>query len=211
MRTITLLDDTILKLHDEGEMLSDHIAREIDYFEREILDYMSDKHPQNEIILDIGANIGNHTAYFAQYLEYGDIIAFEPVPANFNLLRENTFRYPNVYIRREAVGDIRKTVEVQINKTNMGACEVHETGDIKVQQVRIDDLFLIKPVTLMKIDVEYYEPQVLAGAANTIKEDRPLILIEDHSGEVISPLLMSSYTIEKAWPEHKTYLYRSIL
>lgn len=208
MRTITLLDDTVLRLHDVGEALSDHIAREQDYFERDLLDYVADKHPQHEVILDIGANIGNHTAYFAQYLEYSSIIAFEPIPENYNLLRQN-IRFPNTQLRNEAVGATREPLHMYKNSGNMGASQVDANGDIKVTQIRVDDLFLIKPVTLMKIDVEWYEPQVLAGATNIIAEDRPLILIEDTEEKYMSLLDSMGYQLEVVWPQHRTYLYRS--
>ena len=103
MRQVTLLDDTKLYLHPEGEALSDAIARDSDYFEKEILDYMAEHYPQQDVILDIGANIGNHTVYFSQYLENSAVIAFEPVFENYSLLNYNTRNLPNVLTRNEAV------------------------------------------------------------------------------------------------------------
>lgn len=212
MRDVVLLDQTVLRVHDEGEMLSDHIARTQDYFEKDILEYMADKYPQQDVILDIGANIGNHTAYFAQYLENSAVIAFEPVKENFDLLRYNA-RYPNVIMRNEAVGAFRGRAWVDINRKNMGACEIIDNERIatehnmpRVQQVRVDDLLLIRPVTLMKIDVEWYEPEVLLGAKAIMESDKPLILIEDANG-VYADLLPSEYELLEAWLAHKTYLY----
>lgn len=194
-------------------MLSDHIARESDYFEKDILEYMADKHPQQDVILDIGANIGNHTIYFSQYLEYSTIIAFEPVQENFELLRANTRYRSGIMLRNEAVGAFRGKVALTLNNTNMGACEV--TADTKdatllgrriVQQVRVDDLLLIPKVTLMKIDVEWYEPEVLKGAQAILQEDHPLILIEDINTEY-AKLLPPEYELLQAWIAHRTYLY----
>lgn len=213
MRDIILLDDTHLYLHDAGELLSDHIVRENDYFESDLLHYMADKYPQQDVILDIGANIGNHTVHFAQYLEYSTIIAFEPVQENLELLRLNTRHYPNIVIRNEAVGAFRGKVALSLNNTNMGACEV--TTDTKdanllgrriIEQVRVDDLLLIPRVTLMKIDVEWYEPEVLKGAQAILSEDKPLILIEDIHGDY-GKLLPPEYELFQAWIAHRTYLY----
>lgn len=210
MREITLLDQTNLWVHDEGEMLSDAIVRKQDYFEKEILEYMSDRYPQQEIILDIGANIGNHTLYFSQYLENIAVIAFEPIKENFALLRRNTHPYPNVVIRNEAVGASRGKVGMTLNRTNMGACQTStdENGvDYRVvPQVRIDDLLLIPRVSLMKIDVEWYEPEVLKGAQNILETDKPLLLIEDAEG-VYADLLPPDYELLEAWLNHKTYLF----
>jgi hypothetical protein len=94
----------------------------------------------------------------------------------------------------------------------MGACEVHsditDTRDnyVRAWQVRVDDLLLLQPVTLMKIDVEWYEPQVLLGAKNIMESDKPLILIEDAKGEY-AQLLPPEYELLQAWLAHKTYLY----
>ena len=209
MREVTLLDDTRLFLHDD-EMLSNAIVREQDYFEREILDLLADKYPQQDVILDIGANIGNHTSYFAQYLEYSTIIAFEPVIDNYKLLRLNS-SYPNLILRNEAVGAYRGRAWMRLNPDNMGACEVvqdkrDEEGLVPVNQVRIDDLLLLRPVTLMKIDVEWYEPEVLKGAKDILESDKPLVLMEGAEG-VYADLLPSDYELLQAWLSHKTYLF----
>ncbi len=211
MREVTLLDDTRLYVHNEGEAFSDAVIRDRDYFEKEVLDYMAANYPQQDIILDIGANIGNHTVYFSQYLENRTIIAFEPVKENYELLKLNTDSLPNVLIRNEAVGAFRGLVGLTVNTTNMGACEIDATystekGHRRVPQVRVDDLLLIPQVTLMKIDVEWYEPQVLKGAQNILEQDKPLVLMEDAEG-VYAELLPPEYELLQAWLAHKTYLY----
>lgn len=210
MREVTLFDQTNLWVHDEGEQLSDAIVEAGDYFEKEILEYLSDQYPQQEIILDIGANIGNHTVYFSQYLENIAVIAFEPIRENFALLRRNTHPYPNIVIRNEAVGATRGTVGMVLNRSNMGACEVSDDKDgveyRKVPQVRVDDLLLMPRVSLMKIDVEWYEPEVLKGAKDILETDKPLILIEDADG-VYADLLPPDYELLQAWLNHKTYLF----
>lgn len=199
-----------LYVHDDGEALSDHIVREQDYFERDILDYLATNYPIHTTILDVGANIGNHTVFFANRFIYNTIYAFEPVSQNYDLLRQNTSDLEGVRIRHVAVGADDRTVHVYISPSNMGACEI-KSGYIAgsdyqtVQQIKLDDLFIPK-VTLIKIDVEWYEPQVLLGAKSLIKEDKPLILIED-ANEEYGALLPDYYNLLKAWPEHKTYLY----
>lgn len=207
MREAILADGSTLYVHDEGDMFSGAVIRDGDYYEREILDYIADKYPEHEIILDIGANIGNHTTYFAKHLSYDEIIAFEPVLDNFILLRQNVKQFPRVTIRREAVGSERKMVHMTLNRDNMGAGEITPDGPEIVQQVRVDDLLIRKKVTLMKIDVEWYEREVIAGAKNIMEEDHPLILIEDVKEEYMGLLNNLGYRLEVVWPQHRTYLY----
>ena len=39
--------------------------------------------------IDVGANIGNHTSFFENFLEFDRIIAFEPIIDNFVILKTN--------------------------------------------------------------------------------------------------------------------------
>ena len=206
-RVVTLKDGNTLKIHDKGEALSDRILKDEDYFEREILDYLEKNHKDQKVIIDVGANIGNHTVFFAAHLNHDAIVSYEPILENYLLLAENTKNIPTVWRRREAVGDQTTDVMMRLNKGNMGACEIDPEGDIKIHQVRLDDTF-IPPISLIKIDAEWYELQVLEGAKALINEDHPLILIEDSSVAYEDYLRNIGYQIEAAWPDQKTYLYK---
>lgn len=199
-----------IELHPEGEAVSDHIRYKEEFFEAEILDYIKEHLPTHETILDIGANIGNHTLYFSNFLEYDAIYAFEPVPANFDILEKNTRNYPRVHISQTAIGDHSGYVNIWPEMSNMGASRVSPEGTILTTLTTIDALWQYG-VTLMKIDVEGYEIPVLLGAEKTIKRDKPAILIEAWSGRTgeTAELLSSwGYHIEHGWDEPEwTYLW----
>jgi FkbM family methyltransferase len=190
------------------EDLSNHIKREQDYFEAPILDYLRDNHNEQGTIVDIGANIGNHTIYFTRFLKYDRIVAVEPLYDNFVLLVNNVVVNGDVLhttLLNSGLSDEYGTANFQRNTSNMGAGEIRESGTEKIVIYPLDSLKLDN-VTLLKIDVEYHEPAVLGGAAETIEKWKPLILLED-SEYVYSSLLPHYYGLKKAWPEHKTYLY----
>jgi FkbM family methyltransferase len=192
-----------MELHHD-EALSDHIRATGDFFEAEILDYIRDKYPDHRTIVDIGANIGNHSVYFANFLKYEAILAFEPLAENFELLKRNLVKYEGIGAVQNAVGNYTGVAHMTKNISNMGAGEIQENGEIPVPIIALDRIGL-QDVTLMKIDVEWYEPQVLEGAQDTIFKCKPLILIED-ANNAYGPLL-PDYELIKAWPHHKTYLY----
>lgn len=199
-----------LALHPD-EDLSNHIRREHDFFEAEILDYIRDNHPNHEVIIDIGANIGNHTMYFANFLTYKLIWAFEPIRENFLLLDQNIKNTKphlgaSVCATDHAISNVNGMVRITPNFGNMGASQISSDGLREVESITIDTLFAKANVTLLKIDVEGYEPEVIKGAQETINNSHPLILIEDWY-RVYSTLL-PEYEIEQAWPEHQTFLYR---
>lgn len=202
------------QLH-EDEAFSNAIRRDGDFFEAEILDYLAKNHPTHHIILDVGANIGNHTVYFASFLEYEYIYAFEPIFDNWKLLAYNASFFRNVFPIQAAVSDQKGYLQMSINRGNMGASQVDRNGEERVQSTKLDCMTFAEdlPVTLLKIDTEWHEPAVIDGAHELITKWHPLILIEDTNNEY-EPLLTwfgkGHYEQEKAWPEHNTYLYRWI-
>jgi FkbM family methyltransferase len=193
-----------LWVHDD-EMLSNHIVRENDFFEAPILDYLLAHYPVQKTIIDIGANIGNHTVFFAQFFKHDMILAFEPVYENYEVLLQNAQNYQEVYPINLALGARMGLVEMNKNRSNYGAHSVVEGGEMVVTTIPLDQLYLNR-VTLMKIDVESYEPSVLSGAAQTIQRCQPLILIEDWQQDY-GQYLPYNYAMIKGWSEHKTYLW----
>lgn len=190
----------------EKEQLSNHIRREKDFFEANILDYIREKYPEQRTIVDAGANIGNHLLYFANFFKYGSIVAFEPLPDNFSILKLNS-NYPNIKLFPQALSNKKEILKMSPNRINMGASKVNwdGTGTLEVEAVTIDSLNLTD-VSLLKIDVEDSEARVIEGARETINRCHPLILLEDKNG--LYGKMLSGYTLEKAWPNQYTYLYR---
>lgn len=192
-----------LALHPPGEGVSDGIRSSGDFYEPAILDYLRDNHRVQGVIVDAGAFIGNHTLYFATFLDYERIVAFEPVPANYDLLVANVGHLPGVDTHPIALSARAGTLRMDPNPANMGASLVTEGGSIEVPAVSLDSLELTG-VTLIKLDVEDHEELVLEGARRTIAMDHPLILMEDWTFGTRRP---DGYELEFAWPEAFTYLY----
>lgn len=194
-----------LELHPEGEALSDHIRREKDFFEAPILDYIRNNFPVHGTILDIGANIGNHSVYFANFLKYRQILAFEPIPENYVLLTINCAHYTGFYPFKFAISKQECLIRLRPNKTNMGASMIDPEGPVEVISLPLDRLSLYD-CTLIKLDVEYHEPEVLLGAYVTLQKNKPLILIEDSAQEYAK--LLPDYDCIMGWEEEKSYLYK---
>lgn len=190
-----------LSLHPEGDYVSDHIRRTEDFYEADILDRLRDR-LNGGVLIDVGAMIGNHTAYLARFVPHLAIHAFEPVPANIALLRENVERFPRVKVHDMALSD-RETALSMTFDTNLGHCAVGN-GPLMVQ-ARTLDSYGFGEVALLKIDVEGHEPEVLVGARQTIERWHPQILIEDWQQEYGA--LLPGYRLAASWPDQQTYLY----
>jgi hypothetical protein len=71
------------------------------------------------------------------------------------------------------------------------------------------DSYALRDVSLVKVDVEGHERQVLAGARETLTRWRPLVVVEDWERE-LGPLMAAfGYRLAVDWGwDHQTYLYR---
>jgi tRNA/tmRNA/rRNA uracil-C5-methylase (TrmA/RlmC/RlmD family) len=84
----------------------DSICREIilnKLYESSLLNAMcSIVKDKNTVALDVGANIGNHSLYFAKYFK--KVISFEPAPNNCWIFKANIFlnRVKNVILIEKA-------------------------------------------------------------------------------------------------------------
>jgi FkbM family methyltransferase len=145
-------------------------------------------------VFDVGANVGFFTVISARLVgANGKVIAFEPLPANVELLRHNAAlnAFAHAAVRNEALGRATGTAPFIVSDTPTwgrlaSAGELpSEVGRIEVPLRTLDSLLFDEPASvprpdLIKIDVEGAEADVLAGAARVLREARPILLIELH-------------------------------
>lgn len=133
-------------------------------------------------VVDVGANTGNHTVFFAGPMRAASVIPFEPLPAAANVLRATVERngLRAVDLSRLLVGVSDRPGRAGLvfsERGGLGATGLRPDpqGDIVVATL---DSMLSARVDLLKIDVEGMEMQVLSGAEETIRRWRPMIFIE---------------------------------
>lgn len=131
------------------------------------------------IALDIGAYNGLF-AIIAAHCGCQSF-AFEPMPFNHHRLLQNVaLNNVRVVPSSSLVSDVVGMREITYNpkvKFTAGASIYRKEGrKIKVPSVTVDSLNL--PVTAIKIDVERAEDLVLRGAANTLQQYRPELIVE---------------------------------
>ena len=127
-------------------------------------------------IVDIGANIGAFSIYAAQELENSTVYAYEPVPANFGLLREN-IEANNLGQRVKCFG---KAVGGQNEKRKLylktspqhslySRCSTLDSeGYIDVECITLEQAFDqngIETCDLLKVDAEGAEYEIFYNAA----------------------------------------------
>lgn len=147
-------------------------------------------------VLDLGANMGAHTIYFAQTVgAAGRVIAFEPQRIIHQILCANVMlnALPNVFAHQACVG--REAGTVRVPPLNYGAANnfgglalgVFTAGEA-VPQVTLDSLALDQ-CHFIKIDVEGMEGEALEGGRATIARHRPLLYVENDRQEKSAALI----------------------
>lgn len=189
MEKILLKDGEEICLHNFDEVISNEVKKNKNYFEFDFLNYIKENYSNQNEILDIGANIGNHSLFFARYLKYNKIHCFEPFDKNIFILKENIKNY-NIEIYQFALSNIEGELPLfNSQNENYGGFSLHSYANNssfkvldKIKVRKLDSLNLSN-ISMIKIDVENHENEVLEGAKNTILNNKPIIFIENlHHG-----------------------------
>jgi len=140
-------------------------------------------------IVDVGANTGLFSLLAASLNPQATIHAFEPFPGAAAMLDANiqANQATSIHLTRAAVADQPGTLPLYFNdalRLTQGASLRHwdyVTGMVDVPVIRLDDYLAdrgVETIDLLKVDVEGSEPEVLAGAENTIARCTPDIVCE---------------------------------
>lgn len=152
---------------------------------------------EGDMVMDLGAHIGFFTRFLAALCGgKGKVIALEPSAGTFALLQENTRQKKNILALESAAGAEEGTVsffEFESSHSEYSSTdasqyagaewfEQHRPVQRTVPCVTIDGLCLrnqLHPI-LIKIDVEGGELNVIRGASECLKQDRPALVMEFH-------------------------------
>lgn len=201
--------------HSMAVFAHDYISLQINlhgFFERRYLDLLMQflgpvvDELQSGIVLDVGANIGNHTLYFSRH--FSRIQAYEPDPETFELLQFNTRHTSGITALNIGLGSQSATMKMARVRGNRGASQVVSAGDgVEVRIETLDALAVGLDVAFVKIDTEGFEFEVLNGATDTLRRCMPVIVFEQnsnvfHAGRTPSIDLLRSFGYEIAWMDY---------
>lgn len=197
--------DAVLHLDRADPVLSGALAlgvfepSEIAFFQRYCQGAMT--------LVDIGANIGLYTALALRQLDAtGRVVAIEPHPDTFALLRQNItanqvpiqgvaeasrLGAPAVVALNLAASDVNATCELRLNPENhadnrlyrgtyQGRPENWQT--LPVPARRLDEVLAeldVRDVHFVKIDVQGYEERAVDGLRNTLARSSQVIVLSE--------------------------------
>ncbi len=137
-----------------------------------------------DTVIDVGANIGNHALFFATHLPARRVVAFEPIPETFEMLRRNIdLNNKSHVVCAEALGVGHSNGAARISfqdRANTGLTSLSMDAEGSIRIIRLDDWFADFPhhIDLIKIDVEGFELNVLQGAQDLLKRHKPVVHME---------------------------------
>lgn len=127
--------------------------------------------------IDVGAHCGLWSRVLARM--FTRVTAFEPMPEHRDCFALNLAGADNVKLHEFAIGNYAGTIAMQSGGTHSGSTAVQEGGEHVAQIRRLDDIMIESdPVDFIKIDCEGYEYFVLKGGEQTIRRNRPAIVVE---------------------------------
>lgn len=157
------------------------------------------------VFYDIGANVGFHTVIGARLVgPAGRVVAFEPIPSTAEALRRNLALngFTNTEVIEGAVTARRGRALMLLGNEPTWARLAGSPGsqdapagggNVEVETYAIDALIAqgrIARPTVVKIDAEGAEIDVLRGMAGVLRSDRPIIVCELHgTGREFVPLM----------------------
>lgn len=164
---------------------TDHIGRKIAagrFYERDLLEDARMRMGPGTVI-DVGAHIGNHTAWFGAVCDRR-VVALEPNEASFAVLAKNArINALSAWLNQAAAGAVEGMARIASTKQgNSGMTQVADDPQGTVRIVTVDSL-QVPNVALLKVDVEGCELGVLMGAAKTLRESKPLVYVEAETEE----------------------------
>lgn len=175
---------------------------------------------KNDVVADVGANIGYYTLLMARRAK--KVYAIEPDGEIFSILKKNVEEnnLKNVVLINAAAGAKKEKVKYFKNEENYGDGRVVENKNGKfvgnVSCLRLDEILQNEQkISLIKVDTQGYEPEVMEGAKNIIEKDSPVLFLEyspsEYKNKKMIKSLNSKYKniwsindfVEVPWPIYK--------
>jgi len=170
---------------------------------------------EGDSVIDLGANIGYHTIELSRLVgPTGRVLALEPLKEVFFHLSANLFlnRCFNVSTLNKVCTDVSNQVVVmeEIDWGNSGNSRIKRVADEvahdMVYSIALDDIDTDN-VTLVKIDVQGSESNVLKGAKYLLNEVRPYFVVEVEEHHLLE-FKSSSKDLLNQFIDHDYILYR---
>lgn len=147
----------------------------------------------NEVLFDVGANVGMYTKELVRLFPNAKIHSFEPSKDTFNTLRSNVAER-NVRLNNMGISDKREKCILYSDKANSGLASLYDrqldyfgiylSNREEVELITLDEYCetnKIKSIDFLKMDIEGNEYKALIGASKLL-ESKNIKVIQIETG-----------------------------
>jgi FkbM family methyltransferase len=177
------------------------------------------------LILDVGGADGVTAIKFHETFKKSKVLVFEPLEENIEVLKRNIQMFDRITLHPIALGSEKKQSEINITKritsSSLLPINTSEFKDdymssqlvpesVKIIEVdTIDNIVdLNQQVSVIKLDVQGYEYEVLKGAVRTLKNtDLIMVELQNHKMYETAPMY---YDLDAFLREHNFTLLQNI-
>ena len=176
-----------LFIYDKYILPNNHFEIEV-FYDKYGMDYVKNiNQVKNKNIIDAGAYIGDSAILFSDYTDK-NVYSFEPFLHHYNMMLKTIElnKKNNIIPVNMSLGNENKEISIYSNSdtANSGLSVEIKQSDIncienKVKMVTLDSYVKENniEVGLIKTDLEGFEQSFLKGAIETIKEQKPVLII----------------------------------
>ena len=211
----------------QNDIIQSNMVHQFCFWEIDLLQRVRKFIRSGCVVVDAGANIGNHAVYFASVCRASRVYAFEPQKTVGEIFRRNiqlNGLEDVVELHACALGD-------RVGSASIGANDLGNVGGmtfVRDQQgtyeLRALDSLQLPRIDFLKIDVEGGQLDVLKGATQLLSKSRPVVWIEmldrehsrvnyDEENELIKPQRflkkMGYELVEKLSPVDYVYVAKT--
>lgn len=130
------------------------------------------KFNENDKVIDCGANVGDLFLFLREKINHNNYFAFEPSSLEYNALVQNAPTANNFNVAL-AEKDGESELYLNIKKADSSLIEPKKYSEkLTVKTSTIDSIFKnynLTKLRLLKLEAEGYEPEILLGAKDSIK------------------------------------------
>lgn len=177
MLKLTKIDDLKFYYRSNDRFIGQRIA--LDKYEKYETALLLSQINKNSICVDVGANIGYYTLLMARLAK--KVYAFEPDKKSFGILKKNVEEngLKNVVLANIGVSNKRGKKYLVRDKDNFGNSRINDKNGEVIFTDSLDNILINEQkISLIKIDTQGHEPEVIGGAKKIIKSSRPILFLE---------------------------------
>jgi FkbM family methyltransferase len=184
-------------------------------YEKSMMRFLLSYLREDDIFLDIGANIGVYSLLASSKILKGKIYSFEPIPKNYHRLKENIEinHIDNIYPYMLALYCSKGSIEMNISDNDCMASIIQEGNNqdntILVETDTLNSMFSSEEmnISLCKLDAEGAELAILQGATHLLEKKSPPVFVIDYYTKDLADFMMSYGFSFYKYDEERCCLY----